>query len=44
MAAKSAAPAPAGPQNPFDEPIQDMASYIHQYKIDSDLAVRVKTW
>ena len=39
MAAKSAA-APPGPQNPFDEPIQDMATYIHQYKIDSDLAVR----
>lgn len=38
MAAKAGS-APAG-QDPFDEPIQDMATYIHNYKIDSDLAVR----
>ena len=41
MAAKAGS-APAG-QNPFDEPIQDMATYIHNYKIDSDLAVREDT-
>lgn len=42
MAARSGAPAPSG-ANPFDEPIQDMATYIHNYKIDSDLAVRRTT-
>lgn len=39
MAARqSAAPAVPG-DKPYDPEIQDMASYIHQYKVDSDLAV-----
>lgn len=29
---------PADPKE-FDKPIVDMASYIHNYKIDSELAV-----
>lgn len=29
---------PAGPRE-FDPEITDMASYIHKYKVDSDLAV-----
>ena len=41
MAAKSGAPTPAAPQE-FDKVISDMAEYIHQYEIDSDLAVRMK--
>ena len=41
MAAKSGAPPPAAPQE-FDKVISDMAEYIHQYKIDSDLAVSEK--
>ena len=36
---KSNAPAMAGVRE-FDPEIKDMASYIHNYKIDSDLAVR----
>lgn len=32
----TAAPAPPGD---YDKEIVDMASYIHNYKIDSDLAV-----
>ena len=35
---KSNAPAMAGVRE-FDPEIKDMASYIHNYKIDSDLAV-----
>lgn len=35
---KSDAPAPIGGRQ-FDPEIKDMASYIHNYKIDSDLAV-----
>lgn len=35
---KSAAATPAGPRE-FDPEITDMASYIHNYKIDSELAV-----
>lgn len=37
-ALKSNAPAMAGVRE-FDPEIKDMASYIHNYKIDSDLAV-----
>ena len=33
------APPPAGPRQ-YDPEIKDMARYIHNYKIDSDLAVR----
>ena len=35
---KSDAPAVAGVRE-FDPEIKDMANYIHNYKIDSDLAV-----
>ena len=35
---KSNAPAMAGVRE-FDPEIKDMANYIHNYKIDSDLAV-----
>ena len=35
---KSNAPAMVGARE-FDPEIKDMASYIHNYKIDSDLAV-----
>jgi 2-methylcitrate dehydratase len=35
---QSGAPAPTGPQK-YDTEISDMASYIHNYKIDSELAV-----
>jgi 2-methylcitrate dehydratase len=39
MAARQSA-APAVPSDkPYDTEIQDMASYIHGYKVDSDLAV-----
>jgi hypothetical protein len=34
----SSAPPPSGPRE-YDPEIKDMASYIHNYKIDSDLAV-----
>ena len=33
------APAPA---KDFDKEIVDMASYIHNYKVDSDLAVSIE--
>ena len=36
---KSNAPAMTGGSREFDPEIKDMASYIHNYKIDSDLAV-----
>jgi 2-methylcitrate dehydratase len=40
MAARQSA-APAVPSDKaYDTEIQDMASYIHGYKVDSDLAVR----
>ena len=35
----AAGPTTAGPRD-YDPEIKDMASYIHNYKIDSDLAVR----
>ena len=38
-ALKSNAPATGGVRE-FDPEIKDMASYVHKYKIDSDLAVR----
>lgn len=40
MAARQSAapPAPSG-DKAYDPEIQDMASYIHQYNVDSDLAV-----
>jgi hypothetical protein len=40
MAARqSAAPAVPSADKAYDPEIQDMASYIHQYNVDSDLAV-----
>lgn len=40
MAARqSAAPAVPAADKAYDPEIQDMASYIHQYNVDSDLAV-----
>jgi 2-methylcitrate dehydratase len=36
---QSAAPIPASTQVDYDPEIKDMADYIHNYKIDSDLAV-----
>lgn len=40
MAARQSAapPAPSG-DKAYDPEIQDMASYIHKYNVDSDLAV-----
>ena len=40
-AAKMAAPAPQPSvgQNDYDKEIKDVADYVHNYKIDSDLAV-----
>ncbi|KAL4967412.1 putative 2-methylcitrate dehydratase [Aspergillus stella-maris] len=35
---QSAAPIPAGAQKGYDPEIKDMADYIHNYKVDSDLA------
>ncbi|KAL4917665.1 MmgE/PrpD family-domain-containing protein [Aspergillus aurantiobrunneus] len=35
---QSAAPAPAAAQKGYDPEIKDMADYIHNYKVDSDLA------
>lgn len=39
MAARQSAAPPAQGDRAYDPEIQDMASYIHQYKVDSDLAV-----
>jgi len=39
-ALKSNAPAMTGGSRQFDPEIKDMANYIHNYKVDSDLAVR----
>jgi 2-methylcitrate dehydratase len=39
-ALQSGAPPPKSPQK-YDPEITDMASYIHNYKIDSELAVRL---
>lgn len=40
MAARqSAAPAVPSGDKAYDPEIQDMASYVHQYNVDSDLAV-----
>ncbi|KAJ5623749.1 2-methylcitrate dehydratase [Penicillium lagena] len=38
MAARQSAAPPASADKPYDPEIQDMASYIHQYNVDSDLA------
>ena len=35
---RSSDPAPGAPRE-YDSEIKDMASYVHNYKIDSDLAV-----
>lgn len=41
MASKQfAAAAPPTTERVYDPEIKDMASYIHNYKVDSDLAVR----
>jgi hypothetical protein len=42
MAARSGAPPPAKAAE-YDQEIKDMADYIHNYKIDSDLAVSYTT-
>ncbi|KMU78485.1 2-methylcitrate dehydratase [Coccidioides immitis RMSCC 3703] len=42
-ALQSAAPAPAGPRE-YDPEIKDMASYIHKYNVDSDLAFDTARW
>lgn len=39
MAARQSAAPPASADKAYDPEIQDMASYIHQYNVDSDLAV-----
>jgi 2-methylcitrate dehydratase len=39
MSPHSDAP-PSGPRPEYDQEIKDMASYIHNYKIESELAVR----
>lgn len=39
MIPKSDAVASPAPAKEFDNEIVDMASYIHNYKVDSDLAV-----
>lgn len=39
MAALQSAAPPVSGDKTYDPEIQDMASYIHQYKVDSDLAV-----
>lgn len=38
MSPNSNAP-PSGPRPEYDQEIKDMADYIHNYKIDSPLAV-----
>lgn len=40
MAAKGGGPPPAKAPE-YDPEIKDMASYIHNYKIDSELAVSI---
>ena len=40
MAALKSNASAVGTMREFDPEIKDMASYIHNYKIDSDLAVR----
>jgi len=40
MSARQSAAAPTAPANKaYDPEIQDMANYVHEYKVDSDLAV-----
>jgi hypothetical protein len=39
MAARQSAAPTVPTDRPYDPEIQDMASYIHDYKVDSDLAV-----
>jgi 2-methylcitrate dehydratase len=39
MAARQSAASPASVDKSYDPEIQDMASYIHEYNVDSDLAV-----
>lgn len=41
---KSSAPVAAAVVRAYDPEIKDMASYVHNYKIDSDLAVRSIPW
>lgn len=36
---QSAAPIPPTAEKGYDPEIKDMADYIHNYKVDSDLAV-----
>jgi 2-methylcitrate dehydratase len=39
MAARQSAAPPVSGDKSYDPEIQDMASYIHEYNVDSDLAV-----
>lgn len=39
MAARQSAAPPVQADKSYDPEIKDMADYIHQYKVDSDLAV-----
>jgi len=39
MAARQSAAPPVQTDKSYDPEIKDMADYIHQYKVDSDLAV-----
>lgn len=41
MAARQSAAPPAQTDKSYDPEIKDMASYVHDYKVDSDLAVSV---
>lgn len=41
---KSSAPIAAAGVREYDPEIKDMASYVHNYKIDSDLAVSSIRW
>ncbi|OJD23263.1 2-methylcitrate dehydratase [Blastomyces percursus] len=43
-ALNSAAPAAPAPAREYDPEIKDMASYIHHYKVDSDLAYDTARW
>lgn len=41
---KFSAPVAAAGVREYDPEIKDMASYVHNYKIDSDLAVSSVRW
>lgn len=43
MAPLQAGTVPPALEREYDPEIKDMATYVHQYKVDSDLAVRNAT-